>query len=104
MDQADVAFDDDREQVDKAFDVGPPSEAGIELAGSQGAIAGAIEHRSELILVEQRPQAAVVFGIAGDDAFAGERPVVFLANREDLRRWRRQARQTKLQPVGATAT
>ena len=81
-----VALDDDREQVDEAFDVRAPGEARIELAGAQGAVAGAVEHRLKLVLVEQGPQPAVVFGVAGNDAVAGERPVVFLANGDDLAR------------------
>ncbi len=39
-----------------------------------------------MILVEERSQALVVFGVAGDDAVAGQRPVVFLANGDDLTR------------------
>ena len=81
-----VALDDDREQVDQAFDIRAPGEPRVELAGAQCAVAGAVEHRLELVLVEQRPQPAVVFGVAGDDAVAGERPVVFLANGDDLAR------------------
>ena len=86
MHEPHVALDDDREQVDEAFDVRAPGQARIELAGPQGAVAGAVEHRLKLVLVEQRAQAAVVFGVAGDDAVAGERPVVFLANGDDLAR------------------
>ncbi len=40
----------------------------------------------ELVFVEQGAEAGVVFGVAGDDAFAGEGPVVFLANGDDLSR------------------
>ena len=86
VDQAHVAFDDDREQVDQAFDVRAPGEARVELAGPEGAVAGAVEDGVELVFVEQCAQAAMVFGVARDDAVAGERPVIFLADGDDLAR------------------
>ena len=86
MHEAHVALDDDRQQIDKSFDVRAPREPRIELARAESTVAGAVEHRLKLVLVEQRPQPAVVLGIARDDAVARERPVVFLANGDDLAR------------------
>ncbi len=44
VDEAGIAFDDDREQVDQAFNVGAPGETGVEFAGAKGAVAGAVQH------------------------------------------------------------
>ena len=86
MHEPHVALDDDREQVDQSLDVRAPGKSRIELACSQGAVPGAVEHRLKLVFIEQRPQPAMVFGVARNDAVAGERPVVFLANGDDLTR------------------
>src|SRR4051794_10566124 len=84
MHQSNVALDDDREQVDQAFYVCAPGEAGVELARPEGAVAGAVQYGLELVFVKQGSQPAVVFGVAGDDAVAGEGPIVFLADGDDL--------------------
>jgi hypothetical protein len=86
VNEADFAFDDDRKEVDEAFDVRAPSEARVELAGAERAVAGTVEDGLELVFIEQGAEAAVVLGVAGDNACAGEGPVVFLANSDDLAR------------------
>src|SRR6478735_1934345 len=84
MHEPNFALDNDREQINESFDVRPPSKPGIEFTSSQRTVACAIEHRAELILVEQRSQPPVIFGITGSNAFPRQRPVIFLANRDDL--------------------
>jgi hypothetical protein len=82
--QAHIAFHDDREEVDEAFDVRAPGETGVEFAGAEGAVAGTVEDGLESVFVEKCPQAAVVFGVARNDAVAGEGPIIFLTNGDDL--------------------
>ena len=84
MNEANVAFGNDREQVDEAFDIRAPGEARVELAGAEGAVAGAVEDGAEAVLVKERAETGVVFGVAGEDAVAGEAPVVLLTDGEDL--------------------
>ena len=86
MNQPYIALDDDRQQVDQAFDIRAPGKSRIELAGTQCTIARAIEHRLELVLIEQGAKPGVVLGVARDNAVASERPIVFLADGDDLAR------------------
>ena len=86
MHQPHLPLHHDRKQIDQPFDIRPPRESRIELARPQRAIAGTVEHRAKLILVEKCLQPQMVLGVAGNDALARERPIVFLPNRDDLPR------------------
>ena len=75
-----------REQVLHALDVDPPRQFRGRFALLQIAIAGAIEHRGELVLVEQLGQSVAVLGVASDDARPDQPEVLGLADADDLAR------------------
>src|SRR3954451_16504875 len=98
MNEANVALDDDREQIDQTLNVRPPSEPRIKLAGSKRTVAGTIENRSELIFVEKSSQPAVVLRVTGNDALARKRPIVLLTDGDDLTRIARAKVMDRIKP------
>jgi hypothetical protein len=54
MHQPNIAFHDDREQVDQPLHIRPPCQSRIQLTGSQRAVARAVQHALKLVLLEQR--------------------------------------------------
>src|SRR4051794_24297189 len=86
MNEPNVAVADDRQKISQPLDVDPPGDFGAQLTGSQSTVARTIEHAAKLILVEQPGQLSRVFGVAGDDSFAVQTPVVLLTNADHLPR------------------
>ena len=72
------------EQIAHSLDVDPPGQLGVELAGPQRAIAGAIEDTAKLVSIEKPRQVDRIFSIAGYDAFARKPPIVLLPDADYL--------------------
>ncbi len=83
MHQPDAAGHRLREQVPHPLDVDPPRQLRGQFALPERAVAGAIQHRGELLFREEPCQGHAVFGVAGQNARPLEPEVFGLTDADD---------------------
>ena len=72
------------EQVPHAIDVNSPGHRRIEFARFQSAVARAIQHGGESVLIEQLFESAAIFSIADFDTRTAQPPIIALADADHL--------------------